>query len=85
MKNEFLDWTEPAHLEKRDRAVLKKIQRFHKQGLMDQAMIVAQNTDTIVREEIPPQVWIDMGGSLTKTGMEKLQQSRKKKTSRARD
>ncbi len=30
------------------------------------------NADTAIREEIPPNVWQDIGGTLTPTGKEKL-------------
>lgn len=85
MKNESKDWTEPAHLDQRDWAALKEIQRLHAQGLMKEAMQFARNTDTIVREEIPPQIWLDMGGTLTRSGLEKLQQSKENNKSKSKD
>ena len=30
------------------------------------------NADTVIREEIPPNVWLEIGGSLTPTGRERL-------------
>ena len=66
------DWTEPAHLNKGDHAVLKEINRLYKAKKYKEAMNRAMETDTIVREEIPGDVWKKMGGQLTKTGEERL-------------
>ena len=66
------DWTEPEHLDKRDHNVLKEINRLYKAKRYKEAMNVASETDTIVREEIPGDIWKKMGGQLTKTGEEKL-------------
>ena len=82
--NKNKDWTEPAHLGKDDWEILKKIKQLHEQGNMQEAMDVAMSTDTIVREEIPPQVWLDMGGRLTNAGWEKLRQERKQGQSKER-
>ncbi len=76
MKNKTRDWTEPEHLHQGDWQVLKEIKRLHELGEMQEAMSVARETDTIVREEIPPQVWLDIGGALTPTGIEKLRKSK---------
>ncbi|MEO6240323.1 MAG: hypothetical protein ABIQ40_03280 [Bacteroidia bacterium] len=84
MKNENNDWTEPTHLDQRDWLVLKDIKHLHEQGKMQEAITVARSTDTIVREEIPPQIWIDIGGSLTPTGLEKLRKSKEKDIGRSR-
>jgi hypothetical protein len=84
MKNGNHDWTEPAHLTPRDWFILKDIKHLHEQGKMQEAMSVARTTDTIVREEIPPQIWIDIGGSLTPTGLEKLRKSKEKDIGRSR-
>ena len=37
----------------------------------------AMETDTIVREEIPGDIWKKMGGQLTKTGEERLKAKKK--------
>ena len=66
------DWTEPEHLNKRDHDVLKEINRLYEAKKYKEAMSVARETDTIVREEIPGEIWKKMGGQLTKTGEEKL-------------
>lgn len=42
----------------------------------------AMETDTIVREEIPGDIWKKMGGQLTKTGEEKLKATKGKSTSK---
>ena len=76
MSNENHDWTEPTHLELRDWAILKRIKQLHQEGKLQEAMAVARSTDTIVREEIPPQIWLDIGGTLTPTGLEKLRKSK---------
>ncbi len=78
-KKKKRDWTQPAHLGKGDWHTLKEIKRLHRLNQMREAMSVAMDSDTIVREEIPPQVWLDMGGKLTSTGMEKLRKSKMKK------
>lgn len=85
MNNESRDWTEPTHLGKEDWAVLKEIKRLHEQGKMQEAMSLAACTDTIVREEIPPQVWLDMDGKLTRAGLEELRKSKKKDSGRSRE
>ena len=66
------DWTEPEHLNKGDHAVLKEINRLYKAKKYKEAMNRAMETDTIVREEIPGDIWKKMGGQLTKTGEERL-------------
>lgn len=78
------DWTEPAHLAESDWAVLKEIKRLHELGNMQGAMNVARSSDTIVREEIPPEIWLAMGGALTKAGLEKLRESKKKDAGKSR-
>lgn len=66
------DWTEPEHLNKNDHSVLKEINRLYKARKYKEAMNRAMETDTIVREEIPGDIWKKMGGQLTKTGEDKL-------------
>jgi hypothetical protein len=78
------DWTEPAHLGESDWETLKEIKRLHELGKMQGAMNVARSCDTIVREEIPPQVWLDMGGALTPTGLERLRKSKENDTGKSR-
>ena len=68
------DWTEPEHLDKQDHAVLKEINRLYKAKKYKEAMSRAMDADTIIREEIPPEIWKKMGGQLTKTGEERLRE-----------
>ncbi len=75
------DWTEPEHLNKSDHAVLKEINRLYKAKKYKEAMNRAMDTDTIVREEIPGDIWKKMGGQLTKTGEERLKAKHNKASS----
>ncbi len=68
------DWTEPEYLDKQDHAVLKEINRLYKAKKYKEAMSRAMDADTVIREEIPPEIWKQMGGELTKTGEDKLRQ-----------
>ena len=85
MENNARDWTEPEYLGKSDWAVLKEIKRLHGEGNMQEAMSLANTSDTIVREEIPPQVWLDMGGTLTPTGLERLRLNKKENEGRTKE
>lgn len=69
------DWTEPDWLDKADWGNLKIIKKFVDQGKYKQAMNHAMNCDTVIREEIPGDIWKKMGGELTKTGEGKLKAS----------
>jgi hypothetical protein len=40
-------------------------------------MDLASRSDTVIREEIPPDVWLKMVGKLTPTGEEKLRKLKK--------
>ncbi len=66
------DWTEPDWLDKADWNNLKIIKRYVDQKKYKEAMNHAMNCDTVIREEIPGDIWKKMGGELTKTGEEKL-------------
>lgn len=85
MSNKNHDWTQPKHLHTGDWEVLKEIKRLHELGEMEMAMLVAKSTDTIVREEIPPQIWLDIGGKLTPVGFEKLRRSRMNRKGKSKD
>jgi len=76
------DWTEPSHLNKSDHAVLKEINRLYKAKKYKEAMSRAMDSDTIVREEIPGDIWKKMGGQLTKTGEEKLKAMKQKSSTK---
>ena len=66
------DWTEPKYLNAADWGNLKTIKNYYDKGDFESAMNHAMNCDTVIREEIPPDIWKKMGGQLTKTGEEKL-------------
>ena len=66
------DWTEPEFLNHSDWRDLKLVKKYYDEGDLKQAMNYASRLETIVREEIPPKVWQEIGGELTKTGKERL-------------
>jgi hypothetical protein len=72
------DWTEPKYLNAADWGNLKTIKIYCDKGDFESAMNHAMNCDTVIREEIPPDVWKKMGGQLTKTGEEKLKAMKEK-------
>lgn len=66
------DWTEPEYLNQSDWLALRTIKKYCDTGDYKEAMNYASNCDTVIREEIPGDIWKKMGGQLTKTGEEKL-------------
>jgi hypothetical protein len=72
------DWTEPKYLNAADWGNLKTIKKYCDKGDYKSAMNHAMNCDTVIREEIPPDVWKKMGGQLTKTGEDKLKAMKQK-------
>jgi hypothetical protein len=69
----FPDWTEPKDLNPADWRSLKTIKKYYDEGDYDSAMNHAMyNSDTEIREAIPPNVWLEIGGQLTPTGRERL-------------
>ncbi|MEO6301575.1 MAG: hypothetical protein ABIP51_00255 [Bacteroidia bacterium] len=72
------DWTEPEYLDSVDWQILKTIKKYIDKKDYKSAMIMAMNCDTVIREEIPGDIWKKMGGQLTKTGEEKLKAEQKK-------
>ena len=66
------DWTEPEFLNRSDWRDLKLVKKYYDEGDFKQAMNYASRLETIVREEIPPKVWQEIGGELTQTGKERL-------------
>lgn len=67
------DWTEPEYLNPSDWHSLKMIKKYYDKGQYAAAMDYAMySCDTEVREAIPPNVWLDMGGSLTPSGEDRL-------------
>ncbi len=78
-KKKYPAWTTPKHLNMSDHSKLKHIYDLYKKGEFKEAYDYALNSsDTIIREEIPGDIWKKLGGQLTKTGEEKL---KKKKAS----
>ena len=69
----FPDWTEPKDLNASDWRSLKIIKKYYDEGDYQSAMNHAMyNSDTEIREAIPPNVWLEIGGQLTPTGRERL-------------
>jgi hypothetical protein len=76
------DWTEPEWLDKADWNNLKIIKKYVDQKKYKEAMNHAMDCDTVIREEIPGDIWKKMGGQLTKTGEEKLKAAKGKSASK---
>ncbi len=66
------DWTEPAHLNSSDKRDLKLVKKYYEEGNFKEAMNYASRLETIVREEIPPKIWVEIGGELTQTGKDRM-------------
>ncbi|MBA3673340.1 MAG: hypothetical protein H0W75_00015 [Chitinophagaceae bacterium] len=66
------DWTEPEFLNRSDWRDLKLVKKYYDEGDLKQAMNYASRLETIVREEIPSKIWMEIGGELTKTGKDRL-------------
>jgi hypothetical protein len=66
------DWTEPEFLNRSDWRELKLVKKYYDEGDFKQAMNYASRLETIVREEIPPKIWQEIGGELTQTGKDRL-------------
>jgi hypothetical protein len=79
-KKNYPAWTRPKHLEEYDHRKLKHIFDLYSSGDFGEAFDYALNScDTIIREEIPGDVWKKIGGTLTNTGEEKLRKSKSRK------
>ena len=65
------------YLKKTDWEDLAFVKEMYDKGNYDSAMNFASNLDTIVREEIPPEVWRELGGELTKKGLEEAEKNMK--------
>ena len=78
VEKELKDWTQPPYLSKEDWNDLKKIKKYYEAGEYSQALEYAFDRDTIIREAIPPAIWLKIGGELTATGKEKLKRSEEK-------
>lgn len=66
------DWTEPAHLNSSDKRDLKLVKKYYDEGNFKEAMNYASRLETIVREEIPSKIWVEIGGELTQTGKDRM-------------
>ncbi len=67
-----VDWTEPKHLNHSDWRDLKLVKKYYDEGDFKQAMNYASRLETIVREEIPSKIWVEIGGELTQTGKDRM-------------
>jgi hypothetical protein len=72
------DWTEPEWLDKADWNNLKIIKKYCDQGKYKEAMNHAMDCDTVIRDEVPGDLWKKMGGTLTPHGEEKLKAQKMK-------
>jgi hypothetical protein len=70
--NTSKDWTEPKFLNRHDWLQLKLVKKHYDEGNFKQAMNYASRLETILREEIPPKIWQDIGGELTPARKERL-------------
>lgn len=76
----YPSWTTPKWLNEFDHQRLKHIYDLYKAGEMKEAFDYAcWNCDTVIREEIPGDIWVKLGGTLTKAGEEKLKKLKQKK------
>ncbi len=79
-KPKYPSWTMPKWLNEFDHQRLKHIYDLYKAGEMKEAFNYAcMECDTVIREEIPGDVWLKLGGTLTKAGEEKLRKQKQKK------
>ena len=73
------DWTKPEGFSQEDHTCLKRIYELHKNGKFKEAHKAASELETALREEIPPEVWKEIGGELTPNGEEKLRRKKQVK------
>lgn len=69
--NEKMDyplWTMPEHLNDKDHKALKRVYELYKENKFELALNFASDLDTIVRDEIPLDIWKEIGGTLTPSG-----------------
>ena len=74
----YPNWTMPKHLGESDHRTLKRFYELFTQKKFNVALTFIADTDTIVREQIPPDVWKQCGGKLTKKGEEQLKTTTEK-------
>lgn len=73
------DWTKPKHLDRADWYSLAHIKKLCNDRQYHEAMEYAtQSCDTEIRENIPLDLWLKMGGQLTTTGYERLKKLKAK-------
>jgi hypothetical protein len=69
-------WTTPEHLSESDHKQLKRFYELFTQEKFDVAFNFISNADTIVREQIPLDIWKKCGGKLTPKGEEELKSAK---------
>jgi predicted transport protein len=65
-------WTKPENLTEEDHKALKTFYEMYSKKEFDVALDFVSNLDTIVREEIPSEIWIEIGGEPTQNEEEVL-------------
>jgi len=76
-KSKYPLWTMPEHLTLIDHKDLKRFYELFTQGELAVAFNFASNLDTIVRDEIPHDIWKKCGGKLTPKGEEELKSAKR--------
>lgn len=71
-KMDYPLWTMPEHLNEKDHKDLKRVFELYKENKFELALNFASVLDTIVRDEIPSDIWKEIGGTLTPGGEEEL-------------
>lgn len=72
----FPKWVTPEFLDDKDHEDLKSVYRLIKKGKKNEAYKLASRLDTMVRDEIPPQIWKSIGGKLTPFGEAELKRQK---------
>ncbi|MFA6089445.1 MAG: DUF5655 domain-containing protein [Candidatus Woesearchaeota archaeon] len=70
-KSIYPAWTTPKHLSEKDHKNLKRFFELFQQGVYEVALNFAYNLDTILRDEIPADIWLKVGGKTKKPKAEK--------------
>ena len=65
-------WTMPEHLNDKDHKALKKVYELYKENKFELVFNFASDLNTIVRDEIPSDIWKEIGGTITPSGEEEL-------------
>jgi len=69
---------DPKYLRKTDWEDLAFVKEMYDEGNYETGLKFASNLDTIVRDEIPPEVWKKLGSGIKKKGLEEAKQNIKK-------